>query len=458
MVILIEFNELTPRLLDAFMASGEIPHFKKFYEESTVFTTHVSDEPLNPWVQWPTIHAGIPYEQHGILHMSDGRLGLKAKCLAEVLSDAGVRVGVFGSMNLNYRELNGYMIPDPWDKLGRAHPEYLNAFYAIVAQHVKESSNYASSKRQLLSLATFLLRNGLSRGTASAAIGQLLAERRDRGVRWQRAMLLDYMSYDLFRVLNRRYDVEFATFFSNSTAHFQHFYWRDMEPEAFSTTRPSAADHPSLRSAIRTGYRSMDGLLSRFIKDYADATLILCTGLSQGPRTVNDLYYARLVHFKKFLQFMNWSPSSHRISPCMSAEFHIECDSAEEARSASAMLEGCRIGEEPAFFVELEERKVVVSVRGSRDPNSMARKLTRADGATIPFGEVAIMLEGSGSGTHRRDGALWIRNGRHRVVEGQVELTDIAPTILSLFRVDVPESMRGKSCLEPEPARALQIA
>lgn len=129
MVILIEFNELTPRLLEAFMARGEIPHFKRFYRESTVFTTHVSDEPLNPWVQWPTIHAGVPYSEHGILHMGDGGLDLKQKCLAEVLSDAGVRIGAFGSMNLNYRRLNGYLIPDPWDKRGTAYPEYLTALW-----------------------------------------------------------------------------------------------------------------------------------------------------------------------------------------------------------------------------------------------------------------------------------------------------------------------------------------
>ena len=456
MLILIEFNELAPRLLETFMASGEIPHFKQFYQESTVFTTHVSDEPLNPWVQWPTIHSGVPYSQHGILHMNDGGLGLKQKCLAEVLSDAGVRVGVFGSMNLNYRRLNGYMIPDPWDKRGAAYPEYLNAFYEVVAQQVKDSSNYATSRRQLYSLATFLLKNGLSTGTALAIVKQLLHERADRGVRWRRAMLLDYMNYDLFRTLNRRHKVQFATFFSNSTAHFQHFYWRDMEPGAFSVTRPS--DHPSLPSAILSGYRSMDFLLSRFSKDYSDATQVLCTGLSQGPRTIEDLYYARVVNFPRFLQFINWPATSHRISACMSAEFHIECNSSEEARAVSATLERCRIDARPAFFAKLEEQKVVVSVRGSKDSDILGKVLSHPDGSGIAFREIAVMLEGSGSGSHRREGAFWVRNGRHRVVEGQIELTDIAPTIMSLFGVDTPAHMRGTARLERKSARSLQTA
>ena len=36
-VILIEFNELTPRLLDAWMASGDLPNFKRFHDRSQVY-------------------------------------------------------------------------------------------------------------------------------------------------------------------------------------------------------------------------------------------------------------------------------------------------------------------------------------------------------------------------------------------------------------------------------------
>ena len=38
-VILIEFNELTPRLLRQFIDDGHLPNFQRFYETSTVFTT-----------------------------------------------------------------------------------------------------------------------------------------------------------------------------------------------------------------------------------------------------------------------------------------------------------------------------------------------------------------------------------------------------------------------------------
>jgi hypothetical protein len=63
-VILIEFNELTPRLLDAWMASGDLPNFKRFYDRSQVFITEADDfDPVNlePWIQWYSIHTGLPF-------------------------------------------------------------------------------------------------------------------------------------------------------------------------------------------------------------------------------------------------------------------------------------------------------------------------------------------------------------------------------------------------------------
>ena len=53
-LILLEFNELTPALLERFMSEGRLPNFKRLYEESMVYTTDAeeSGDTLNPWVQW----------------------------------------------------------------------------------------------------------------------------------------------------------------------------------------------------------------------------------------------------------------------------------------------------------------------------------------------------------------------------------------------------------------------
>jgi hypothetical protein len=109
-------------------------------------------------------------------------------------------------MNLNYGRLNGYVLPDPWDREGQPHPERLAPFYRTVARQVQESSREGPlSKKEMLAFGWFLVRNGLRPDTAGVLLKQLWRERRDPGLRWRRAMLLDRLQYDVFCSLNRRF-------------------------------------------------------------------------------------------------------------------------------------------------------------------------------------------------------------------------------------------------------------
>src|SRR5437588_13008419 len=105
------------------MRSGLLPSFSRFYSDSVVFTTDAAEEPpnLEPWIQWPTVHSGLPYSQHGIFDLGVGHL-FEHKMVGELLSDHGVPVGLFAAMNTNYaaRRILGYVIPDPWDATGHA--------------------------------------------------------------------------------------------------------------------------------------------------------------------------------------------------------------------------------------------------------------------------------------------------------------------------------------------------
>ena len=60
-VLLLEFNELSPRLMDQLMAAGQLPNFKILHDESEVYVTGaVEKHPyLEPWIQWITVHCGL---------------------------------------------------------------------------------------------------------------------------------------------------------------------------------------------------------------------------------------------------------------------------------------------------------------------------------------------------------------------------------------------------------------
>src|SRR5262245_39631204 len=102
-VILLEFNELSPSLMSRFIGEGQLPNFKRLHDEAEVYITDAGErqENLEPWIQWVTVHSGLSFPQHRIYHLGDGHK-LKHKCLWDTLSDANLRVGVCGSMNVRY--------------------------------------------------------------------------------------------------------------------------------------------------------------------------------------------------------------------------------------------------------------------------------------------------------------------------------------------------------------------
>src|SRR5690349_19082839 len=74
-VLLLEFNELCPSLLDRWIAEGQLPNFARLRGESVAFVTDadVADPgQLEPWIQWYSIHTGLAYDQHRVFHLTDG--------------------------------------------------------------------------------------------------------------------------------------------------------------------------------------------------------------------------------------------------------------------------------------------------------------------------------------------------------------------------------------------------
>ena len=75
-VILLEFNELSPRLMERFISEGKLPSFECFYGESRVFTTEsdANAPNLEPWIQWITVHTGMPYREHKVSNLGDAAM------------------------------------------------------------------------------------------------------------------------------------------------------------------------------------------------------------------------------------------------------------------------------------------------------------------------------------------------------------------------------------------------
>ena len=415
-IILIEFNELTPSLMSRFIEDGHLPHFRRFRDESHIYVTDAEEEGenLNPWVQWVTVHTALSAAQHGITRLSDG-YRLQTKAVWDLLSEAGLRVWVCGSMNARYdKPLKGLLLPDPWSTGLSPYPSEMAAFYDFVRHAVQEHSNpeAGSPRRMAIRFVKYMLRHGLSFETIRLIAAQLWEEKRRGKNSWKRAIILDRIQWDLFRYYYRRFQPQFATFFLNSTAHFQHSYWRHMQPELF-TVQPSEEERREYGGAILEGYRNMDELMGRFMSMAGtDATLIFCTALSQQPylrseETGGRRYYR--VQGPDVLRHDVGITDRFEYRPVMSSQAILGFDGEAAAARAQHCLMSYRCGERSAFHVMREGFEVILQCNRTDQVPSDAVLESNDTGKTIPFYDVFYSMNIMKSGFHHPDGILWVR-------------------------------------------------
>jgi hypothetical protein len=452
-LILLEFNELSPPIVKKLMAEGELPNFKRFHDESSVYETEADElaPNLEPWIQWITVHSGIPYREHGIERLGDGH-HLNEPNLWDLVSDRGGSVWVCGSMNINYSEpINGWVLPDPWVTKVRPYPEdELRPYYRFVSANVQEHTREQPtlSRSEQLEFVTFMARHGLSPATAATIVRQIASERRSN-TRWRRPVILDRLQFDLFRWRWKRAKPDFSTFFLNSTAHYQHIYWRHMDPESFEI-KPDPAELAIYEDAIPYGYRQMDRMCARFL-DLAgdDTTLVLLTALSQEPCLKYEDLGGKMMYrprdFGRLLEAAGIDEPAES-APVMAEEFQLDFATEEAARDAEGKLAAIRYRGEPAMRVERRGNNIfgACGIIEQVEPDAVLQ----LDGGerTVPFLELFYQLDLVKSGIHHPDGMMWIRTPArsHSVNPEKIPLVSVAPTMLGVLGIEPPSQMKGE--------------
>jgi len=460
-MILIEFNELCPWLLDKWMEEGHLPNFKALHDSSQVFVTEADAERvelLEPWIQWYDVHTGLAYDQHHVFHLTDGAVAGHPD-LWRTLIDHGKTVGNCSSMNArSFSSPGSYFIPDPWCTTESASPAEINDFYRVVARSVQEYTNESTSltKADYAKFAMFLLRHGLRPGTVAAIVGQLAADKLvDRKLSWKRPAVLDRILFDVFRHYQTALRPDFATYFANSTAHLQHAYWRHMDPAPFEI-RPPESEMKTYGKAVFFGYVQMDRLIGEFLRlADDDVMLVFATALSQQPFLREEQYggshFYRLKNPDAFLDMLE--VPYVRTDPVMTNQYVVTFADGESAsRGKQALASVTCNGKEIFDFDNSQENRLLFG-------NGMHRLV--ADDAPIEVGgrpvertsykDLFYLIPEIKSGRHHPDGALWFRTGRHFRHDGKVSVLDVFPTVLEFFGIAPPAgnglAYRGRSRL-----------
>jgi Type I phosphodiesterase / nucleotide pyrophosphatase len=458
-IIFAEFNELCPWLIDQWVGEGVLPNFKAVQAQSAVFETFadVTDTAnLEPWIQWYSLHTGLSFDQHQVFHLTEGATATHDD-LWRIAHAAGRRVINFAGMNARPFDFPGSIyVADPWCEDGNAVPAALNIYNRFVGANVREYSNPDArlTPADYVRFLNFMVTHGLRPATIAALANQLMEERiKDRRRSWKRAILLDRMQMDVFRHYYRKIRPDFATFFINSTAHLQHSYWRQFQPEAF-TVQPDAESSALYGDAVKTGYLAMDRLLGEFIAlaDANDAMLVFATALSQQPylaaEDVGGKHFYRLRDVNAF--FRRFALPHRDIDPTMTHQYFVRFTSDADRITTHAALAAFKLADGRALFGFNDRTTdgLYFSCDIYAEIDS-ATDIMTPDGKTLKFSDVAYKIDATKSGRHHPAGALWFRTGKQARHETPISILDVFPTMLDLLGIGdaTPANRTGKSLI-----------
>jgi len=447
-VVMLGFHELSPVLMDQFIAEGKLPNFARMKSESQVYITEAQEiaPNLEPWIQWVTVDTGLSYKQHGIFDLAEeGRLGYPR--VDEILSQSGRKVWICGSMNASFRTPpNGFFLPDPWSVGVDPYPKgEFEGFFHYVRRNVQESSRerMGRSKTDHLKFLAFMVRHGFSAKSITAIINQLAQERSGK-FRWKRAAILDRLQWDVFEHYWRHHSPDYSTFFIQSTANFQHLYWRNMDPSPFRI-KPSVEEQAEYKDAVPFGYQSMDRIVGECLEKLGrDTVVILASGLSQQPCLVPDdkgRTFYRANDPEEFFAFAGVK-SQYRYAPLLSEKFHLYFKDEPGAIEAERLLRALKRGDRELMSVRRDGQEVIggCAIFTQEDREAI---VTAANGDAKPFGRLLFQMNGLKSGVYHPDGVLWIRDTTKKPTPSQrVSLRQVAPTILAHFGLPKPEFMK----------------
>jgi len=464
-VVLLELNELTPHLMDRFIAEGRLPNFKRLRDDSQAYVTDAEEQPpaLEPWIQWITVATGMRYADHKVFSLGDNA-NIQYPSIWDLVSAEGEPVWVCGSMNAHYAPgLKGALVPDPWSvHVSPSDPAlapYFDFVRANVQEHTRDkTAGDGSSMRKFLQ---FMMTHGLKAGTIFAIVKQIVSEKFGDGY-WRRAVILDRLQFDVFAHFYRKLKPTYSTFFLNSVAHFQHMYWRHFQPELFQL-RPDEKERATYGDAVLFGYQQMDRLVGDMRKLVGENTVLaFATALSQQPclkyEGSGGKTFYRPHDFGQFLKVAGIDARQATVEPVMSEEFHIRFTNELDAERGVRLLTEMKVGERPVMRIERTGNSLLVGcgIFEELPPDAV---LTSVTGKTN-FANVFYHVDLKKSGIHHPDGMFWVRvPGMTGSRAGQkVPLVDVAPTLLALMDMPIPAAMPGKALVGTERRASARAA
>jgi len=443
-MLVMELNELCPSLMDKFIAQGELPNFAKLQVDSFAIETETdaTGEDLNPWVQWVDVHTGLNWEEHEVKQLSKLE-NFNHEFIWDTLSRKyGISNWICGSMNAKYSQnFKGRFLPDPWcTNIQPSHKDSMEVYYNYVSNSVQNHSKEAATSS--LEFVKVLLKQGISIKTFFGVVKQLFNEKIRNKDAWKRAMWLDRIQLEVFKHYYKNEKPQFATFFSNAVAHFQHHYWNDYNPAVFSLN--DSEINKSTQNAILDAYRNTDFLVGELRELVGeDTAIIFATGLSQSPYIKNTRHYYNLNSKDLLYSFFGVSEEA-KYSPIMAEQFFLKFPTEKMANETLEHL--CRfkmdsseyfhVGSDQLFLVSSDDKTLQVQCRVTKVTKDKAEFFdSEAQDKKYKFQDYFYRMNEVKTGMHNPVGLYWFKgkNKDHIKSAERVKPSSIHRDILDYF-------------------------
>lgn len=352
-LLVLELNELNFEFVEHYARRGELPTFGRLMQAHGYARTSSETvyERIEPWIQWFTVHTGLPYGEHKVFRLGDGAEA-SARQIWEELSARGLRVGAFSPMNAGNRLAEpAFFVPDPWTRTSVAAPALMRRAYEAICQAVGDNAegriDASSAARLVLGLAAY---SRPSNWPQYLRLGVLGLRRH-----WPRAVFLDRFLADCFIRLWKRTRPDFATLFLNGAAHLQHHYLFNSAAYQGPYRNPSWYLPPGVDPVLEI-YRLYDRIVDECLRLDPNLRVMMATGLHQDP-VDEPVFYWRLRDHAGFLRKLGCE--FERVEPRMSRDFLVVCANAAQASNTGKILKAQKAPDGVPLF-EVDNRGVTL--------------------------------------------------------------------------------------------------
>jgi hypothetical protein len=401
-MLLIELNEFNGDLLRSIAKAHQLKHLQEALSWNRA-GTWTSDEYetgfLEPWVQWVSVHTGVPSSQHGVKNLGDVP-NLAEDQVWERWSRRGLNSIVWGVMNGNRRDAETckVFVPDPWTFSEDAYPDKYQGLIALpryLAKNYLDFSKWTAAHKGYDLVKTLL---GSTNGS-DFIDGLRIFWHGVRQFGMTNAVFIvffEYLSAMAFIRAVERERPDAAIIFINMLAHVQHHYWKAGDGSAC----------PQIAFAATATDEILGKILTRCGSIVGNGRVALMNALSQTC-TIDEppwiLYrpnnHAGLVAFLGL--------KATRVEPLMTYDAHVFFANAEDAASGAGILESALIDGKRLFFVEADTHdplKLFYRVAMSDPISADAEFIYRNKAARFAEHFTAIVQR---TGKHNQNGDLF---------------------------------------------------